>query len=643
MRLNIIQKTIDLSHYKSNYPSMIPYFDEDGNLVTSTSDKPNQGYCVSDIEIPYSFTYEDESGNTMPVNLKDNIKVQTDINILLPKEDGEDGEFEETIPEDKKYASFQTLVIWYRFFRKYYDALYTTRCDGDIYQFQTTDPEYAITDEMQDLFERLGEEPTYQWLKEMLEPRYEVSTDSGINFQYFYTSLTWWDIQYHLKLIQSTLAKANELDELAACCLLEKLHAQYGGEENFDKIYEWLQSQTAPSFNWNETGMASINIPLTISCDFDLIGEKMSIYEDWLPGEEYGEGTYIRYGDDVYIKQNGDSFLYDDCQKELTWESGSWKNSYEQYIEDESPENVVLSGQTESKLSEFVDVKRCYDVLGNDMHGKFLEDKTSSGPNEDGVQLDLQYHIYNVCNLEKLDIPYIFEDTKYYKVFGNILTNIKIYLQSSLGEIIEEYEFEWNQDSANVAKVEELLERANDSADTENLCDGNLYAEFKYVMGTTLMLTGSKDECHYDIDEESKGDGVFYIDRKIITKKSEVYQASTTSSYLIYYFDVQAAEQKTVKNTVLNSVEIYDMADYQTTVKYDSSIKEDTPLIYAPLAFEDYRFGTTSLQHVDSDVFVQRGTSAALEKYIAMGSIQTFEALENYQNSNINIINSNQE
>lgn len=629
MRLNIIQKTIDLSHYKSTYPSMIPYFDENGNLVTSASDKPNQGYCVSDIIIPNEIAKE--------------ISVQTDINILLPKGDGE---FEETIPEDTKYASFQTLVIWYRFFRRYYDALYTTRCDGDIYQFQTTDPEYAITPEMQDLFNRLGEETTYQWLKEILEPRYEVSTDSGINFQYFYTSLTWWDIQYHLKLIESTRAKANELDELAACCLLEKLHAQYGGEENFNKIYNWLKGQKAPSFDESKgkpTEMGSINIPLTISCDFDLIGEKMSIYEDWLPGEEYGEGTYIRYGDDVYIKQNGDSFLYDDCQKELTWESGSWKNSYEQYIEDESPKDIVLSGQTESKLSEFIDVKRCYDVLGNDMHGKFLEDKTSSGPNEDSVQLDLQYHIYNVCNLEKLDIPYIFEDTKYYKVFGNILTNIKIYLQSSLGEIIEEYEFEWNQDSANVAKVEELLEKANDSADTENLCDGNLYAEFKYVMGTTLMLTGSKDECHYDIDEESKEDGVFYTDRKIITKKSEVYQASTTSSYLIYYFDVQAAEQKTVRNTVLNSIEIYDMADYQTTVKYDSSIKEDAPLIYTPLAFEDYRFGTTSLQHVDSDVFVQRGTSAALEKYIAMGSIQTFEALENYQNSNINIINSNQE
>ena len=147
MRLNIIQKTIDLSHYKSNYPSIIPYFDENGDLVTSTEDKPNQGYCVSDIIIPKEIAKY--------------IQVQTDVNILLPKGD----EFEETIQEGTKYASFQTLVIWYRFFRKYYDALYTTRCDGDIYQFRTTDPEYILTDEDIDLFNRLGGENTYNWLK----------------------------------------------------------------------------------------------------------------------------------------------------------------------------------------------------------------------------------------------------------------------------------------------------------------------------------------------------------------------------------------------------------------------------------------------------------------------------------------------
>ena len=667
MRVNIVQKTIDLSHYKSYYPSIIPYF-RDGELVIDTTTRPNQGYYVSDIEIPG--------------NIANNINVQTDVNILLKKgEDDyyaisdkpdlyarqlfEEGNTEQIYYFDKdgeyygifqgtpnengveggsthvKYASFQTLVIWYRFFKRYYDALYTLRCDGEVYQFRTTDPEYVITNEMEELYNNLGGEATYNWLKEILEPRYDVNID--IDFNYFYTSLTWWDIQYHLRLINSTLAKIAELDDPAACCLREKLYAHYGGEENFNKIYAWLQAQTAPSFNGTATGVASINIPLTISCDFDLIGEKTALYEDWLAGEEYGSGSYIRYNDDVYIKQSGDSFKYNEEQRYIEFESGSYKNSCEQYVEDYQPEDVALSGQTESKLNDFVDVKRCYDVMGNDMHGKFLEDTTSAGPTEDNVQLDLQYHIYNVCNLEKLDIPYIFEEEKYYKVFGNILTGIKIYLQSATGEIIDEYELEWNKDSENVSKIEEFLERANDSADTTSLCDGNLYAEFKYVMGTTLMLTGSKEECHYDIDPESQNDGVFYTDRKIITRESEVYQASTNSSYIIYYFNVEAAEQKTIRNTLLNTIMVYDMCDYQTTVRYNGDNSENAPMIYTPLTALEYRFGTTSLQHVDSDVYVQRGVSAALEKYIAMGSIQTFEALENYQNSNINIINSNQE
>lgn len=743
MNNKIIQKTIDLSHYKSLYPSVIPYFDENGNCVDTNSETSNYGYAVSDVIIP-----ED---------IANNILVQTDINVLIPTEENEKDIYGEyypiqykseklakqyaiiaynsknkitnfsyyyindenklfkgsvnTIVEDyyeecdinkehikKKYsvqinegnelkiASFQTLVLWFRFFRKYYSLLDRIRCDGNAYRLTESDIEYEITAEMQEKFESLGGEQTYNWLKEILFPLYTVceyntnytcSTDNNnecdIDLTYFPNQLTWYDIQYHKEYIYKKEQEIERLrnigENLKACCLEQDLFDKYGGEENLNKIKAWLDSQKEPSFKDDTTSVGSINLNICITNSIDDLGEESLAVEQWEAGEDYKLCDYVLYGEDAYCKVNEEKgYEYDNCQKYMTFNHNTWENTYSDYIRSnkkiysrETPKHIgYIEGiddeneyektriQTESKLKNFLDKKRTYDVLGNDMNGVYIETDNKAQPNEDGEYLDLPYHIYNISDVEQTDEIYMFDNEKKYKLFGNILTSIKFYLKSSTNEIIEEYEINennWSDNQTHIDKIKELYNIANELPSYSNttLCDGNVYAEFKYIMGTTIMLSGTTDECHYIWDETNHPyEGVFYTDIKIINRESIIFNTSKSSSYVVYYWKLEPYTTKTVLNTTLNTAIEYDMAEcYYYLYNQENESSDNLPMMQVPTTRLEYKLGTSSRQRVESDVFVTRGVSSAFEKYLALGTIQTFEALENYQNSSFNIINSN--
>lgn len=735
MNNKIIQKTIDLSHYKSLYPSVIPYFDNNGVYTETTSELSNYGNVVCDVKIPN--------------DIAKNILVQTDINVLIPTSSNDEriygdyyaiqyksdkfikelvckasdsgitnfdyyyisddnklyhGSINYTIEEltnncrketnlninfnegyEIKIASFQTLVLWFRFFRKYYSLLDRIRCDGNAYRLTESDIEYEITAEMQEKFESLGGEKTYNWLKEILFPLYtvcepntdyECSTDNNnecdIDLTYFPNQLTWYDIQYHKEYITK---KEDEIEKLGedtkACCIKQELWDKYGGEDNLALIKNWLDSQKEPSFNSDSstTTGGSINLNICITNSIDDLGEESLAVEQWEAGEDYKLCDYVLYGEDAYCKVNEEKgYEYDNCQKYMTFNHNAWENTYSDYIRSnkkiysrETPKHIgYIEGiddeneyektriQTESKLKNFLDRKRTYDVLGNDMNGVYIETDNKAQPNEDGEYLDLPYHIYNISDVEQTDEIYMFDNEKKYKLFGNILTSIKIYLKSSTNKIIEEYEINennWSDNQTHIDKIKELYNIANElpSYSSTTLCDGNVYAEFKYIMGTTIMLSGTTDECHYIWDETNHPyEGVFYTDIKIINRESIIFNTSKSSSYVVYYWKLEPYTTKTVLNTTLNTAIEYDIAEcYYYLYNQENESSDNLPMMQVPTTRLEYKLGTSSRQRVESDVFVTRGVSSAFEKYLALGTIQTFEALENYQNSSFNIINSN--
>ena len=51
-----------------------------------------------------------------------------------------------------------------------------------------------------------------------------------------------------------------------------------------------------------------------------------------------------------------------------------------------------------------------------------------------------------------------------------------------------------------------------------------------------------------------------------------------------------------------------------------------------PVFREEYRLGVATMQNLDVDIYIGRGTNAAFEKHIKLGEVTSMEALEQYTN-----------
>jgi hypothetical protein len=68
------------------------------------------------------------------------------------------------------------------------------------------------------------------------------------------------------------------------------------------------------------------------------------------------------------------------------------------------------------------------------------------------------------------------------------------------------------------------------------------------------------------------------------------------------------------------------------TFNSQQDMEEHNGMQVLPVFREEYRFGISSMENVDSDIYIDRGRSAAFERHLKLGEAVTMEALENYGN-----------
>ena len=61
--------------------------------------------------------------------------------------------------------------------------------------------------------------------------------------------------------------------------------------------------------------------------------------------------------------------------------------------------------------------------------------------------------------------------------------------------------------------------------------------------------------------------------------------------------------------------------------------------IIEPSIRQEYKFGISSLQSVDSDIYIDRGINAAFEKHLKLGEVSNMEDLTQYSNGFFKIMN----
>jgi hypothetical protein len=58
----------------------------------------------------------------------------------------------------------------------------------------------------------------------------------------------------------------------------------------------------------------------------------------------------------------------------------------------------------------------------------------------------------------------------------------------------------------------------------------------------------------------------------------------------------------------------------------------DTSVAVFPVFRQEYMLGSSIMQNIDADIYIDRGINAALDKHIKLGEVTSMEALENNSN-----------
>ena len=74
--------------------------------------------------------------------------------------------------------------------------------------------------------------------------------------------------------------------------------------------------------------------------------------------------------------------------------------------------------------------------------------------------------------------------------------------------------------------------------------------------------------------------------------------------------------------------------------KYSEDMAKHNDLQVFPTFREEYRFGVSVIENVDSDIYIDRGINAAFEKHLKLGEVTSLEALEQYGNGYFKIMES---
>lgn len=339
-----------------------------------------------------------------------------------------------------------------------------------------------------------------------------------------------------------------------------------------------------------------------------------------------------------------------------------------------------LSGHTISRLTDLENPNVLVDDIGNKIDGRYVisGDATNRQYNHQppqGKELDLLYEVGNTSNIRRFKLTYEdvdeFEDINTPNYFvGNIITNMVFYYKDKDGNAVENTVFDWNGSSLKtIHKSQDArTEIESDSASTVIFDGDDIYCDVTYYIGATLSRKqGEPFKLAYsaDVTTNNYNYGVEYKETVKFVKENREYYlkkmigkqiptafnspSAHSISYPIFVYkmtqemnDIEGDEYKTYFEAPLAAfkTEINLINDnLYTNFSNYKDMKPYNNIHVAPVFKQEYMLGISSLENVDSDIYIERGINAAFEKHLKLGEVTSLEALEQYSNGYFKIIN----
>lgn len=306
-----------------------------------------------------------------------------------------------------------------------------------------------------------------------------------------------------------------------------------------------------------------------------------------------------------------------------------------------------MSGYTESKLSSFKSSIYTFDDMGNKLPGS-LQRNSSGGFNNisEGYELDLPYVVGTVTDLTAMEFN---NDGSVKTFFGNKLASITFYYIDYYGNIINDTKTECSEGASLREEIDKCKDKLtefkslhlidkddNYIAENHYSINENMKCNIKYHMGCLM------DSGHTVIENNS---GVTYEEETTIVKKTWEYHIDDVSSYIVYYYDFIYNETYDVLNEYSNKTTKIGKSYFSYNI--DDLINPPSPyrakydgMIAAPVFREEYKFGSSMKENIESNIYIDRGFSSSFEKHLKMLDVKSMESLENLGNGFYNIIES---
>lgn len=348
-----------------------------------------------------------------------------------------------------------------------------------------------------------------------------------------------------------------------------------------------------------------------------------------------------------------------------------------------------INGRTVSKLADL----RCYDVLtddiGNDIDGIYPIDKAEimNYQPPEGTELEPLYQVGNTTNIARFSktvddldniegnepknyfVGDIIKEMKfYYKEYDETIpkeTIVDVLLESGdtysikvKGKYIDTTVTSgYTSLSAITASTKAKVELEEDETET-HVFYNDIFCDVTYYIGATLRRKNGEN---YNLcyEDQINNYGVEYVETVQFVKENREYYlrkpqninnvipsrvndvSGHSISYPIYVYKMEQLLEHVYDSQYDSSYEV-PMANFRLDInifsgncdtfsqKYSEDMAKHNDLQVFPTFREEYRFGVSVIENVDSDIYIDRGINAAFEKHLKLGEVTSLEALEQY-------------
>lgn len=472
--------------------------------------------------------------------------------------------------------------------------------------------------------------------REISEEEYPRETYELVpDYIYIATAQKQYEEMYNLqklcKAYQTGLENGMESTQ-SICCDCER-YEKMGGDKMLSFLQECVNDAKAIAdeyYSYVASERLNLHLSINLNCTMNDLGLLTAYTDTWVAGEKYNVGDLVYYNQQTYVCTKETTGYWNEETNELLFPYNikGEENCFELITEVEGEEqkedisigfNEVIT--TDSKLKSLRRYKEYTDTIGNVSYPEY------------GYDWLYYYRVGQVTNYATLNddfgnIAFFTDKQDDEIVVGNTYTDLYAY-----GDIIDDIRLEYNQNNLRY----ELTFVYYIGCHLKATCsekkyddDGNLlYCFDNFERDTEDIYHGVRYTDVYTIESDSEILSEDFVKNEVIdtTAFNDYIQGNNEHGNKKYEFATYNANQTHDKNINGSIVQITSIQSQIAAIAQGNSDFEHNWLFKL-----DYYNGVSYIPDTDIDVFIDRGSTAAMEKHIKLGEIKTLDDMIFFQN-----------